>query len=874
MNLHLNSRFIRRGALLTGAGLFCLSVSMAVRADDSSAPSSKPKVDKGQAAQLAQKLQEEKTLEVQEKQILADQHMETGRQYYKAKNYQQAKSEYQMAVSLNPSLTQTEKLIADCDEGIVRDQHAFVAKKYREGVSLYNARNYQQAIDCFDKVLAADPGNDDAVKYKSKALQAMKALEVGGKAATLVGKEQAEKASALYDEGVRLYNEGNYDAAKDTFEMVVTLNPVHIPARRYLGIINERKNEFVRRDEQLVQEKAIYDVRRAWLPAVRSASSSDSKKKVYKKPEVKTQQQLIMEEKARQIVPEINFTDAHLRDVIKYLSKISGVNIILDEDLFKRTEGLGTGMEAGGAGKAGSATGISEDNFFEEDAKEPGKDGAAGAAKDAAAKPAAPVAAATTAAVPAESADHSDKITISLTNIPLIEALKYILTTKGLKYRIDDYAILVSTPERLQDVEMETRFYHLSTGAGDYVQFEESEAKRATGGGMQQVGEAVSGINKPKEFLTIKDVLEQSGVPFPTGSKIFLDKKTGTLLVRNTPSNLTLIEDILKTLDVSPFQITIQAKFIELSQTDGKELGFDWALKSSYSVLNNVGPNKKGNVSMSGQTTTTNSDGSVTKTGSVISGGERFIGSVPYGTFGSMTSAIDSATPSPAVTDSLFSFVGTLTDPEFSVVLRALSASGKANELSAPRVTTVNNQAAQIRVVKEYIYPSDYEATPPTTNEAGNIVTPGIVTPKSFVTRNIGIILDVTPSAGSDRKTIHMTIVPEVSELVAWIDYGVAYGTSKIPINQPLFQNRTLSTSVVVNDGDTVVLGGLMRDSGRATSDKVPFLGDLPVLGRLFRSETEIRMKSNLLIFVTADLMTPTGIEIRNSDMDTESKEA
>lgn len=788
------------------------------------------KDSKEQAKQIAQKFEQEKTLEAQEKKILAEQHFKVGDQYYRSSKYDEAKQEFLMAYELDSSFDKAMKYVSKCDKALAKARQDAITSEYRKGVDFYRDKNYIAARDAFNKVLVLDPGHSKAKKYKARSERAISTLDVGGKVASQIGAEQTEKADILYEEGVRLYNAGNYGAAKERLESAIAVNPVNIPARRYLEIINERKNEFVRRDEHLAIERAMYDVRKAWLMPKKSFSSGETKRKSYKKTDVKTEQQLIMEEKARQIVPEINFTDAHLRDVIKYLSKISGVNIILDEDLFRRSDVNVVGnifVESSTQSKTGSATGISEDSIFDDEFAED-------SAKADTAAPAA-VAAPTAAAM-----DRSDKITISLTNIPLIEALKYILTTKGLKYRIDDYAILVSTPERLMDVEMETRFYHLSSGAGDFVDFE-TEAQGDVAKGL------ASGVLKPQTSMSMKDVLEQSGVPFPPGSKIFLDKKSGTLLVRNTPSNLTLIEDILRTLDVAPFQIAIQAKFIEIQQTDAKELGFDWSI-GDWNVNNSKG------------------DGTVQMNASDMSRGMRFFGDRDnnYTFNGDNAGGIQMN----GVQDNVFRLVGTLTDPQFSVVLRAIDQSGNANQLSAPRVTTVNNQSAQIRVVREYIYPTEYESTPPTTNESGAVITPGIVTPKSFVTRNVGIILEVTPSAGSDRKTIHMTIVPEVSELVDWINYGVEYGNNSLPINQPLFSNRTLSTSVVVNDGDTVVLGGLMRDIVNTINDKVPLVGDLPLVGRLFRNEGEHRTKTNLLIFVTADLITPSGVEIRNTDFE------
>ena len=191
-----------------------------------------------------------------------------------------------------------------------------------------------------------------------------------------------------------------------------------------------------------------------------------------------------------------------------------------------------------------------------------------------------------------------------------------------------------------------------------------------------------------------------------------------------------------------------------------------------------------------------------------------------------------------------------------------------ANVLSAPKVTTVNNQEAKIEVVTEIIYPSEYEITPATANAAGTVITPGVAIPGGFTTRDTGVILEVTPSVGSDRKTISLTLRPEVSALFGWSDFGVLagpnnLGTNAIPVLQPIFTSQNVSTNVIVRDGDTVVLGGLIREDTTTTDDKIPILGDIPGLGRAFRNESSTSTKRNLLIFVTAYLLTPEGETVR-----------
>lgn len=617
----------------------------------------------------------------------------------------------------------------------------------------------------------------------------------------------------LYKEGVALYKSGKIEEAKEKFRTILDINPLYEPARSKLRLIIDEQSRMLRRDKIIASRDRILEVQKKWTPPHKKPVPIEEKPKVVR---FKTEQQRLIEEKAGQIIPEINFTDAHLRDVLQYLSRISGVNIILDEDiLIQREKGeIGIPLEV-------------------EVTKEVGEVYLP--------KPAPTI--------------ISDRVTISLKNIPLLEALKYILSLKGLKYRIDEYAIIVSTPQRLEEVEMETRYYHLVSGIGSFTEYVQPVSEE----GFEWEEEE----EKKETVLTIKDVLEQSGVPFPPGSKIFLDQRTGTLIVRNTPSNLAVIEEILRALDVTPYQIEIEARFVQLTAETAKELGLEWMITSGDFRF---GENDKFRLDSD---TTDLVYGRYPDPGD-LTGNEGFTRGLRY---------LSDTSGNPL--GNILSISGVLTEPEFRMVLHALNQSGNAHLVSAPKVTTLNNQRAQIEMVEEFIYPGEFEVTPPTiagryrevtqttpttsiwTREAtgSSIITPGIAVPVNFETRDIGIILNVTPSVGADRKTITLTLIPEISEFIDWIDYGVkaGIGWNAIPIKKPIFETRNVTTSVVINDGETVVLGGLVKEELDTSEDKIPLLGDIPIFGVLFRSKKDVSKKTNLVVFVTARLLTPGG---------------
>jgi len=201
---------------------------------------------------------------------------------------------------------------------------------------------------------------------------------------------------------------------------------------------------------------------------------------------------------------------------------------------------------------------------------------------------------------------------------------------------------------------------------------------------------------------------------------------------------------------------------------------------------------------------------------------------------------------------------GVLTGIQFESVLHLLEETKKTKTLSAPRVTALNNQSALIRVVDEFRYPTQYEVTRVQfdVNGDGDFDDAGetefVNVPKDFKKRDVGILLHVTPSVGKDRKTITLVLAPEVSAFTQFRDLG---GGTTVPE----FTSSQLTTSVVIHDGDTVMLGGLMKDTTDETVTKVPVLGDVPLLGNLFRQKSTSSSRKNLLIFITARILAPRG---------------
>ncbi len=193
--------------------------------------------------------------------------------------------------------------------------------------------------------------------------------------------------------------------------------------------------------------------------------------------------------------------------------------------------------------------------------------------------------------------------------------------------------------------------------------------------------------------------------------------------------------------------------------------------------------------------------------------------------------------------------------------------------MSAPKLTVLSGKTANIIVAQELRYPQNYGethsevgsgSTLTTSTSAGVTITAG--TPRDFTTRNIGVEMRVTPIVENDNN-ISLQLEPKVTEFEGFMEYGgmsvaVAGGTTvSVPSGfyQPIFSTRAIQTEVTVQNGATVIMGGLTREEVKEVHDKIPVLGNIPLLGKLFRSKSETSQKRNLLIFVTARTVSSSG---------------
>jgi general secretion pathway protein D len=677
------------------------------------------------------------------------------------------------------------------------------------------------------------------------AVEATKPIPVK-KRADIVEREKSIKE--LLAEGRQYLEAGDYNAAEVLFEKVLIKDEYNIDAMRFLRKLDELRYVARSKEREATEADVIQRVRDSWNPPVRQETQLPQSAQNRGVVDTKTSAQKLQEKMEQIIIPSIEFRQANINDVINFLVEASiqgdkddqtGVNIILN-------------LSGPGGDVGGQPASAPEPAFG-------GLDEGAGF-NDLGDTPAVGMNA---------SGSSLPTITLNLRRISLLDAIKYITEVARLKFRLEENAVII-TPEGVVSGRVITRMYPVQPSIIDVV-VDKNEAQDRTGE-FVEMGSNKSAIRK----TDVKDFFEKTGVPFPQGTSITYNPTISQLIVANTPENLEVFERILSRLNVIPYQVEIEARFVEITQDDLEELGFQWILTDNWEIAQ-----KQGVGGVAGQQAliaNADSDG--------FTKGLRFFNQI--GSSGS-TEPISTALATDGQTPlgGILSFASVLTNPEVKVIIQALSQHGGTDLLSAPRVTTRSGVNAQIQVVREIIYPTEFEVSEPTiaastvstgTGASGGLVTPPTVTPGSFETRETGVILNVTPTVGPDGYTIDLTMVPEVAELVDWIQYGstVSAGgqTFQYNIPQPVFASRNVTTSIVIWDGQTVVMGGLIREDLVKVKDKVPLLGDIPLLGRLFRSEGEYSQKKNLLIFVTARLVDPAGKPIHRNDPTTVSDAA
>ena len=759
------------------------------------------------------------------------------------------------------------------------------------------------------------------------------------------------------------------DKALDECELVLVNDPYNQEALRLRNAIQKKRALILGQEFKITRDAMIADVDRAWRPVyapnardIDEAASSTVKKSVGDDPELSVEQS-IRQRMKEMMLPSISFKPpATIIDAIEYFRTASKdfdrPDIPLDQRGFNFVWRPPENLVSQGAEPE------PEDS---DDFSSTGDDDVA---------PSGPV------GVPVIPM-------ITANNIPFDEALKLVCESVDYKYSVRGRIVVVMHKDATDEV-MVTRSYPVMAAfmeKMDSVSSELTELESSGFGGKSSSRKNDDGEETKEDRL--KKVFTALGVKWPEGSTLFYMSATGKLRVKNTEENLAELEKALVELNAEQKLVEIEARFVEVGQEDLNSLGFEWILNSDYTVGSSGGwLAKKLGVKQAGfaegYTSTTSVqkynvanqewvDGLKTdyaQNGDVAWRRTTLDTNVSSPTYGEPIAVKDGVVGINAMggTDATYgngnrylSTMGNhvsgsgksnndqfmrvnafLGSADLSMILHMLSQRSDTDLLSAPKVLTRPSSQAIIKVVTEFIYPTDYDvqltssSSSSSSSSSGSSSVLAIVEPQNFTMREVGVILDVTPNLTDDGNLIDLELDTQVVDEPTWKNYGmripftgnsslqnfqgigdifsglaesitaIGSGISKelqswiiqsevnaaqaalagltsstadnmtyyeAPMEQPFFHKRHIKSSVSVYPGSTIVMGGLITESRKAMDDKIPFLGDLPFIGRLFRSHAEQTVKKNLLIFITTRLVDVRGREVSVSG-DAELSEA
>ena len=792
-----------------------------------------------------------------------------GRVAYAKGDYQQAVDKYRQALDRLPPGA---PMVSDRRQSYtahLSDASIALAMQHRK------VGKYTEARTLLDGVLAIDPENAAAKQelgYLDDPIRTNPGL-------TYEHTQNVDKVRRGLYTAEGNYNLGKYDEAKREYSNVLRLDAYNSAARRGLEKIASAKSDYYRAAYDHTRAELLGQVDAAWELSV-PAEAPIADQSNFGNENVSTGVAYITEKLKSIIIPKIDFTDSTVEEAIDLL-RMRSVELDTTE-LDPARKGV---------------------NFVIRRPRPAASAPAGDAGLPAGADEVLPLAAADPGALPIRE--------LRVRNVPLAVVLKYICDQTKLRTKVDDFAVtLVPLTEGGED-----NFTRTFRVPPDFNTALETSGGGSEGGDVAadpfaetKTGAATLTARKP-----ILELLKVNGISFGDGTSATLSS-SGVLLVTNTPTELDKLEQLVQAISNNkPKQVKITTKFIEISQENNEELGFDWM----------VGPfgNPTGNVFGSGGTVgngTPRTSGDfinpvngVTIPGIPVSPTQAVSRIVTSG-LRSGDSAVDrnsidailnnpnrTATQN-SVAPGIMSLTGLFSEGQLQMMMRGLSQKKGADLMTAPSVTAKSGMKATIEIIREFIYPTEYEPPEiPDSFGGSSTLTSGLgglggllggsssgsfpvtpATPTAFETRNTGVTLEIEPTIGENDFVIELRFVPEIVEFEGFINYGSPIQTSgsnlvgeptisvitENRIEMPVFSVRRVNTTLTIYDGYTVAVGGLMREDVQNVEDKVPILGDIPIIGRLFQSKGENRIKSNLIIFVTAQIIDATGRPLRGAD--------
>ncbi len=741
-----------------------------------------------------------------------------GDESYNAGRHGDAVEAYAGALDLLPDAPTTSEL-----RTAAKERYAQASVEYARG--LVKKGDLAGAKAAVDKVLQANvaPNDPGALAFRADLDDPIR----NNPAMTAEHGKNVDQVRKLLYTAEGAYNLGKYDQAKSTYEDVLRHDPYNSAARRGLERLAAARSDYQHaatdhaRAEMLSQVDAAWELPLSPLPVDPALTGPLGQA-------ADTSFAPVSRRLDQIIIPRVSLEQATISDAVEFLRlQVSSTE--------SGAEAVNFNLNLGDAAKAAQV--------------------------------------------------NSLKFDLQLNNAPLSQVLKYITELTGTRYTTDEYSVIIqsvgSDTTRLTSRTFKVPpgfLASLSDGATSSAAPTDPFATAPSAGG---------GLLAKR--LGAQEALTLQGVPFPDGATASLNAQTNTLRVINTEANLDTISRIVESIaETEPVNVITRVTMIRTDQKNLEELGYDWTL---------------GGVGFDGDRYTLSG-------GSQGSGDDLFdvpITTPPGNSLRPMTSGNRSgntAISSNAIDDlinmgserstpvnrapGIFRISGVFGGNQANMLMRGLSQKTGVDLMTSPSTVTRNGQASSVRVVREFIYPTEYEPPEiPQTISSTEIYLNGVyvgsqgnnsfpvtpATPTAFEMREVGVILEVLPTADASKRYIEVVMKPSVTDFDGFVNYGTPInmpsgsGSIRVTDNSilmPVFSTQRVDIPTLsVADGSTIIVGGLLQQNLQSVEDKTPMLGNLPVLGRLFQSKVHQPSSSAIIFMVNVQLVDPTGRPFR-----------
>jgi type IV pilus assembly protein PilQ len=431
----------------------------------------------------------------------------------------------------------------------------------------------------------------------------------------------------------------------------------------------------------------------------------------------------------------------------------------------------------------------------------------------------------------------TNRLSVNLDKVKLGEFFRYVGRNYALQFQVGPDLVWVADATNTNKLMEETRFYRLRKGFVLPAEFGMPESTKT----QQTIGPnvTVTEVQKFNKFVNdeapILPALERAITNLFMGSKYFIDYERNVVVARGTPEQLDVMEKIIKEFDRPIQQVLIEARFVTLSKPAFMQLGVLW--QSGTTTPSGVPQDFTGGGSGNGLLNSGNFPQALSPSGG-------FVPAVGLGIQNVFTNIIHGS--------------------DLTATISALEQSGESQTLSAPRLTVLNNRPATISDGQVQYYYEEYSVA----TTVGQYYTASSWVPSGKPTKiTAGAQLNVMASISGDGNSILLALNPSVNTSVQLVPYATltqpsvnpGVSNSSFTISLPQYRTQELSTRVVVKSGETVVMGGVLEREKSTYVESVPILGDIPILGALFRRRTDVDTPRYLLIFVTATIVKDTG---------------